>query len=74
MIEVTEYAIANYVQDRLAFCWWAPDVTEWRRCIIKALLSQYDHKTHKYGIRIPKTIEEAYEIDRETGTDTGTKP
>jgi hypothetical protein len=26
-------------------------------------------RTHKYGIKLPKTTAEAYEIDKETGTD-----
>lgn len=37
--------------------------------IIKAMKSRYVRRTHKYGIRLPKTTEEAYEIDKETGTD-----
>jgi hypothetical protein len=31
--------------------------------------SKYWRTTHKFGIRLPKTVEEAYRIDRETGPD-----
>ena len=31
--------------------------------------SRYHKRTHKYGIRLPKTIEEALAIDKETGMD-----
>ena len=29
--------------------------------------SKYWERTHKYGIRIPKTVQEAYAIDTENG-------
>jgi hypothetical protein len=35
----------------------------------EGMKSRFRQKTHKYGIREPRTIQEAYEIDRETGTD-----
>ena len=31
--------------------------------------SKYWRTSHKFGIRVPKAVKEAYEIDRETGTD-----
>lgn len=31
--------------------------------------TRYVKKTHKYGIQVPKTVEEAYSIDEETNTD-----
>jgi hypothetical protein len=37
--------------------------------MIKAVRTRYLKRTHKFGLRLPKTVEEAYEIDRETGTD-----
>jgi hypothetical protein len=36
---------------------------------LKAVKTRYAKKTHKYGIRLPKSVEEAYELDRENGTD-----
>ena len=40
-----------------------------RTRIIKAVKTRYLKKTHKYGIHVPRSIEEAYQIDKETGTD-----
>jgi hypothetical protein len=37
--------------------------------MVKAMKSRYIRQTHKYGIKLPKTTAEAYEIDKETGTD-----
>ena len=34
----------------------------------RAASKQYLKKSHKFGIRVPKTIEEALEIDRATKT------
>jgi hypothetical protein len=31
--------------------------------------SRYAKKTHKYGLRLPKSVQEAYEIDKENGND-----
>jgi hypothetical protein len=36
---------------------------------LKAVKTCYVKKTHKYGIRLPKSVEEAHELDRENGTD-----
>jgi hypothetical protein len=36
--------------------------------IVKATKIRYAKKTHKYGIQLPKNIEEAYKIETETGT------
>ena len=35
--------------------------------IIAKVKSKYWQRTHKYGIRIPKTVREALAIDRENG-------
>jgi hypothetical protein len=37
--------------------------------MVKAIKRRYAKKTHKYGIQLPKTIEVAYKINKETGTD-----
>jgi hypothetical protein len=68
-IQVAEYAIAHNLHDKLAFHWWVPHVLKWKDRIIKMIKMRYTKKTPKFGIRVPRTIQEAYEIDRETGTD-----
>jgi hypothetical protein len=32
-----------------------------------AVNKRYRQRTHKYGIRVPKSVHEAFEIDRENG-------
>ncbi len=57
------------MQDQPAFRWWVADTLARRNRILKAVQTRYAKKTHKYRIRLPKSVEEAYEIDRENGTD-----
>ena len=38
-----------------------------RRQIISEIKSKYCDRTHKYGVRVPKSVKEAYAIDKENG-------
>ena len=69
-IEVAEYAVANRIQEEPAFKWWVPETLQTRNRIIGKVKSRYWWKTsHKYGIRLPHSVKEALQIDKETGTD-----
>jgi hypothetical protein len=68
-VEVAEYAVANRLVEEPAFKWWVPHVIRRRNRIISKVKSRYWKTTHKFGIRLPKTVEEALEIDRITNTD-----
>ena len=67
-VQLAEYAVANEIDHEPAYKWWVPSVLRRRDRIINKVKSKYWRTTHKFGIRIPKTVEEAYEIDRTTGT------
>jgi hypothetical protein len=68
-IEVAEYAVVNRITEEPAFKWWVPHVIKRRNRIISKVKSRYWKTTHKFGIRLPKTVQEALDIDRTTGTD-----
>jgi len=68
-VEVAEYAVANKIVEEPAFAWWVPYVLRKRDRIIKKVSSKYWARTHKFGIRLPKSIKEALMIDEQTGTD-----
>jgi hypothetical protein len=69
-IEVAEYAVANKLSDEPAFKWWVEDTLRKRNRIIKKVKSaKYWKRTHKFGIRLPHSVEEALRFDAETGTD-----
>ena len=68
-VQLVEYAVASGIDHEPAFKWWVPSILRRRDRIISKVKSKYWRTTHKFGIQILKTVEEAYEIDRITGTD-----
>ncbi len=68
-LQVAEFAIANGIANEPAFTWWIKDTLKKRDRIISAIKTQYLKHTHKFGIQMPKTVQEALAIDREMGTD-----
>jgi Reverse transcriptase (RNA-dependent DNA polymerase) len=68
-VQVAEYALANKILEEPAFAWWGRHVLKKRDRIIKKVKSRYWERSHKYGIRLPKSVKEALRFDRESGTD-----
>ena len=68
-VEVAEYAVANQLVEEPAFAWWVKEVLRRRNRIISKVKSQYWKTTHKFGIKLPHSVQEALRIDEETGTD-----
>ena len=66
-IELAEYAVANKIADMPTYRWWVPFTLRKRNRIISKAKTKYWRTTHKFGIRIPKTVEEALEWDRDNG-------
>ncbi|KAI2509503.1 Reverse transcriptase (RNA-dependent DNA polymerase) [Fragilaria crotonensis] len=60
-VQVAEYAVEP------VFNWWVHTVLRKPNRIV-AKVKRYWQMTHKFGIRVPKTVEEALTIDEETGT------
>ena len=67
-IEVAEYAVIHGLQEEPAFAWWVPQTLSDRNRIIAAVKRRVvSKKSEKFGIRIPRTWEEAVKIDKENG-------
>ena len=66
-VEVAEYAKANGIDDEPAFKWWVPYTLRKRDRIISAVNQRVKKVTHKYGVRVPKSVEEAYAFDKANG-------
>jgi hypothetical protein len=66
-VEVAEYALSRGIADEPAFSWWVPYTLKKRDTIISAVNRRYWKRTHKYGIRVPKSVREACEIDQTNG-------
>ena len=66
-VELAEFAVMKGIDDQPAFAWWIPYTLKKRDTIISKLKTKYWERTHKYGIKIPKTMAEALRYDRENG-------
>ena len=69
-IETAEYAKILGIDHEPAFNWWVPHVLKKRDRIISLVRKRnprYLKRTHKFGIELPKTVKEAYELDKKNG-------
>jgi hypothetical protein len=62
-VEVAEYAATKNLHDEPAFVWWLPHVLKKQNRIIAAVTKMYHKRTHKFGIQVPKTWDEAVKLD-----------
>jgi hypothetical protein len=67
-VEVAEFAIAHNIASEPAFAWWVPDVMHRKERIVKATKTRYLKRMQKFGIDLPKSVNEALRIDKETKT------
>jgi hypothetical protein len=66
-VQVAEYSVTSRISSEPAFAWWVPWVLKKRNRIISKVKSKYWIRTHKYGIKIPKSVAEAKRLDEENG-------
>jgi hypothetical protein len=70
-LQVAEFVFAVQIANEPAFNWWVSWVLKKRdqiTALAKRQSARYHKCTHKYGIEIPKTVQEVYAIDRATST------
>jgi hypothetical protein len=67
MVEVAQYALDNRIIEEPAFDWWAHDVLRKMKRLIKMTKARKQRKGFKFGIRIPNTVEEALQLDKQNG-------
>jgi hypothetical protein len=68
-VELAEYAIANKISEEPALAWWVKDAIRTRNRIVSKIKSKYWRTSHKFGIELPHTVEQALSIDKQMGTD-----
>ena len=66
-VQVAEYAVAAGIDKQPALAWWIPFTIKKRKQIISKIKSKYWIRTHKFGIKIPKNVQEALAFDKENG-------
>ncbi|CAJ1962235.1 unnamed protein product [Cylindrotheca closterium] len=64
-----KYSVATGIDHQPAFKWWVPYMLKKRNAIIAKVKSGYHKRKHKFGIRVPKTVQEARELDQINGND-----
>ena len=68
-VEVAEYAEAMGISDEPVFSWWTPHLLKKRQRIIAAVNKRYHKMTHKFRIKVSRTVEDALALDKENGND-----
>lgn len=66
-VQVAEYANGNDISHQPAFAWWAKEFIKEKRRILAKVKQRYWKRTHKFGVELPKTVEEAYALDKKNG-------
>ena len=66
-VQLAEYACSSRIDSEPAFAWWLPHVLKKRNRIVSKVKSKYWTRTHKFGIKVPKSVEEAKRFDQENG-------
>ena len=66
-VQLAEYAVINKISNESAFAWRVGYTIKKKGRIISKIKSKFYMKTHKYGIRIPNSVEDAIEIDKANG-------
>ena len=66
-VEVAEYAWAHGTDNQPTFAWWVLYTLHKCDIIISAIKSYIRKATHKYGIKVPKSVNHAYEFDMSYG-------
>jgi hypothetical protein len=73
-VAITEYAVAQGIDDEPAFNWWVHHVLRKREHIIalvKKRSTRFLKKTHKFGIKVPRSVAEAYALDKKNENTLG---
>ena len=66
-IEVSEFAFAHNLHEEAAFCWWVHHTLKKKDNIISSITKRIKHTSHKYGIEVPASLQEAKVIDSKNG-------
>jgi hypothetical protein len=64
---VAEYALANQIAHEPDFDWWLHDALRRKKRLIKLSQTRFLRPQYKYGICVPRNVEEALKFDLENG-------
>ena len=64
-VEVAEYAVQNQIDEEPAFDWWVRGILKKKNRLIKMSKKRHVRKGYKFGIKIPTTVQEALDLDKD---------
>ena len=70
-VPLSDYTVANDIQEEPYFAWWVPLTLKKSISIIQKIKSKYFQRTHKYGIRVPKSVNDVQDIDTQNSNNFG---
>ena len=66
-LDLAESAVQEGIDSEPAFSWWVPCTIRRGKRIVAAANKHYHKRTNKFGIKIPKSVQHALELDRHNG-------
>ena len=66
-VELAEYVRRNKLEEEPAFAWWVNSLLKKKKHIMKLTASRVPKKQLKFGIKVPSSVKEALQFDRENG-------
>ena len=66
-VETAKFAKARGVNDEAAFAYWVPHTLRKRNVIVSIVKSRARKTSHKHGIELPTSVENAHELDKKNG-------
>lgn len=72
-VEAAEYAVSRKIETEPAFAWWVPHTISKRNRIIKQVTHRTVRKNIKYGVQVPRSVDEALQFDKDNGNDLWAK-
>ena len=66
-VPLADYVVANDIQEEPDFSWSVTLTLKKRILIIQKIKSKYFQRTHKYEIRVPKSVKKTQEVETQNG-------
>ncbi len=69
-LETAKYVVTQGIDHEPAFNWWAPHVLkkcDWIISQVCKRTTRYFKRTHKFDMKVPKTVKEVLDLDRKNG-------
>ena len=68
-LEMAKFAVTRQINEEPAFAWWVSDVLKTRNRIIKKIKTCFWKQELKFGIKLPKIVEHAFQLDEDNRND-----